>query len=351
MSSFVGSLPLGTRLVVFANLSFWVYSRLAYPEVGQNMYMTARAVARGEWWRVFAAAFEHSDWPNFGWSHITFNMLAALFIGARVEPTVGTAPLLGLVLLFVVLGGVLFVGLSWAVAKAYAADYWVTPTVGYSGVLFSLIMVDTHVVGSPYDRRSVFGFFAVPAYVYPWVLLVVLSVAMKNVSFVGHLSGALVGYAYSRGWLGLLALPREWILAAEGRAQWVATAAPYARCPEEPPVEDPAWVAAVHRALRRAAKAVAGACRRCRAAPSRIRAGAEERAASRRQQRNAYAPVAEAPPPPGQEAFELGSLSDYDDDDDDDGEESGPAAAAAKGEPPKEAAAAAAAAAPPPPPV
>jgi len=41
--------------------------------------------------------------------------------------------------------------------------------------------------------HSIFGFCNVPAWVYPWVLLAMLSIMISNVSFMGHLCGLLVG--------------------------------------------------------------------------------------------------------------------------------------------------------------
>ena len=41
---------------------------------------------------------------------------------------------------------------------------------------------------------SLFGLFRVPPHLYPWVLLLVIQLLMPGVSFLGHLSGILVGY-------------------------------------------------------------------------------------------------------------------------------------------------------------
>lgn len=116
------------------------------------------------------------------------------------------------------------------------AAYWATgnvgwltySAVGFSGVLFTYAFVES--VMSPTPTRSVFGFFSVPTKLYPWVLLVLLQVrqpagvgrtyprwhrpwpwsvptmppaqvALPNISFLGHLTGILVGVAYAAGWL------------------------------------------------------------------------------------------------------------------------------------------------------
>ena len=47
-------------------------------------------------------------------------------------------------------------------------------SVGFSGVIFTLALVESYMSTQP--TRSVFGFFQVPTRMYPWVLLVLLSV-------------------------------------------------------------------------------------------------------------------------------------------------------------------------------
>ena len=62
--------------------------------------------------------------------------------------------------------------------------------IGFSGVIFGLIVVDNSITGA--TQRSIFGFFHVPAQLYPWTLLVLWQVIMPGVSFLGHLCGVLV---------------------------------------------------------------------------------------------------------------------------------------------------------------
>jgi hypothetical protein len=75
-------------------------------------------------------------------------------------------------------------------------------SVGFSGVIFALSVVDIY--KSAGGSRSIFGFFEVPAKVYPWVLLVVLQLLIPNVSFMGHLSGIVTGTVQAHGGLNCL---------------------------------------------------------------------------------------------------------------------------------------------------
>eukprot|EP00568_Trieres_chinensis_P011483 CAMPEP_0183312236 /NCGR_PEP_ID=MMETSP0160_2-20130417/40855_1 /TAXON_ID=2839 ORGANISM="Odontella Sinensis, Strain Grunow 1884" /NCGR_SAMPLE_ID=MMETSP0160_2 /ASSEMBLY_ACC=CAM_ASM_000250 /LENGTH=254 /DNA_ID=CAMNT_0025477051 /DNA_START=314 /DNA_END=1075 /DNA_ORIENTATION=+ len=79
-------------------------------------------------------------------------------------------------------------------------------SVGFSGVIFQLSVLEANL--SPNTTRDVFGFFRVPAYLYPWALLLVLQFVMPQVSFVGHLSGILVGTLQLYGLLDIV-LPSE----------------------------------------------------------------------------------------------------------------------------------------------
>ena len=61
---------------------------------------------------------------------------------------------------------------------------------GLSGVVFGLIVVDNAV--SRAAQRSIFGFFTVPAKLYPWALLLFWQLLMPGASFLGHLCGVAV---------------------------------------------------------------------------------------------------------------------------------------------------------------
>ena len=73
---------------------------------------------------------------------------------------------------------------------------------GLSGVIFALIVAETHV--NAIQHRSFYGFFTVPAAYFPFLLLVVWQFIFPNISFFGHLGGILAGILYTRGWLAPL---------------------------------------------------------------------------------------------------------------------------------------------------
>jgi rhomboid domain-containing protein 1 len=64
-------------------------------------------------------------------------------------------------------------------------------SVGFSGVLFQLSVLEANL--NPHSERSVFGMFRVSSSSYPWAMLLVMQFILPHVSFLGHLSGILVG--------------------------------------------------------------------------------------------------------------------------------------------------------------
>lgn len=47
--------------------------------------------------------------------------------------------------------------------------------IGFSGVIFTLALMENHRSTAPY--RSIYGFIQVPTKLYPWALLIILSVS------------------------------------------------------------------------------------------------------------------------------------------------------------------------------
>ena len=72
-------------------------------------------------------------------------------------------------------------------------------SVGYSGILFALIVADHRVRGT--QQRSIFGVFIVPAAYFSWILLILCQILLPQTSFFGHLGGILAGMLYASGWL------------------------------------------------------------------------------------------------------------------------------------------------------
>ena len=91
----------------------------------------------------------------------------------------------------------LYVFWEWsAYAITNSSSYLHTGAVGYSGVLFLYAVVEAFhdVRGS----RLLCG-VEIPSYLYPFIMLFALQLLVPGVSFVGHMSGVLVGLVIARG--------------------------------------------------------------------------------------------------------------------------------------------------------
>lgn len=107
-------------------------------------------------------------------------------------------------MLLMILGNVLYVVLSWLISliplnagflpQLNPAHILRQCAVGYSGVLFGLLAIENKLETGSF--RSVFGFFSVPTAWFPVVLLLLWQFLVPHVSFLGHLTGLMIGQLY-----------------------------------------------------------------------------------------------------------------------------------------------------------
>jgi membrane associated rhomboid family serine protease len=128
------------------------------------------AVAHGEWWRIFTAAFLH-----FSIFHIGFNMYALFVFGPPLEAALGRVRFLGLYLLAGVGGSLLSVGLGPLDETA----------AGASGAIFGLFGA-LYIVAR---HRNL----ATQGIVFTIVANLVLSFTIPNIDWRGHVGGLIVG--------------------------------------------------------------------------------------------------------------------------------------------------------------
>jgi len=162
-------------------------------------YVSADAVAAGEWWRILTSAFLHA-----GPLHILFNMWALFLFGPLLEQLYGHIEYLAIYLLCAAGGSVLTI----LVAPDQAA-------VGASGAIFGLLGLAFAVsrrrhLALPRQTRMVLGQVGT---------LLVINLAftffVPGISITGHLGGLAVGLVL--GWL----LPPSPAFTMAG--QWQAT--------------------------------------------------------------------------------------------------------------------------------
>eukprot|EP00195_Chlamydomonas_chlamydogama_P010854 CAMPEP_0202911522 /NCGR_PEP_ID=MMETSP1392-20130828/55193_1 /ASSEMBLY_ACC=CAM_ASM_000868 /TAXON_ID=225041 /ORGANISM="Chlamydomonas chlamydogama, Strain SAG 11-48b" /LENGTH=388 /DNA_ID=CAMNT_0049602061 /DNA_START=35 /DNA_END=1198 /DNA_ORIENTATION=- len=163
-----------------------------------------------EVWRIFTSVLVHG-----GLLHVAFNMLAFVPIGQSLEQLVGTVQMFHLILVLTVLEGALYIAAGYLLSFTGIAPrvMWQC-AIGFSGVIFGLIVVETAQSGA--TQRSVFGLFTVPAPLYPWALLLLWQIMMPSVSFLGHLAGVTAGQLWVMGALKPLYLSRPTTTWLEG---------------------------------------------------------------------------------------------------------------------------------------
>lgn len=145
-----------------------------------------------DWRRLLLSPLHHADDL-----HLYFNMVSFVWKGIRLERQLGGAWFTYLLLVFSLLTGLVYLLLE-AVLTELTQDqsYSMACAVGFSGVLFALKVLSNHyypggvtyVMGVPVSNRYA-----------SWVELVLIHLTSPGTSFIGHLSGILVGLLYTAG--------------------------------------------------------------------------------------------------------------------------------------------------------
>ena len=135
--------------------------------------------------------------------HIGMNMMSTMAIGKSLENRIGTLTM-GLTILWgILLTSTIYTMTSWLLYVIFGYEKMMYQhSLGFSGVIFQLSVLEANI--SPNRTRSVFGVFQVSSKMYPWALLVVLQFVMPHISFLGHLSGILLGTLQLHGGLDFI---------------------------------------------------------------------------------------------------------------------------------------------------
>lgn len=145
-----------------------------------------------DWRRLLLSPLHHADDM-----HLYFNMVSLLWKGMRLERRLGGPFFLFVLSVFSVLTGVVYLVLEAALTELTEDySYSMQCAVGFSGVLFGLKVLVNHYF--PGGMTYLMGFPVSNRYA-SWAELVLIHVTSPGTSFVGHLSGILVGLLYTSG--------------------------------------------------------------------------------------------------------------------------------------------------------
>jgi membrane associated rhomboid family serine protease len=154
------------------------------------------AVEGGQYWWIITSAFSHISVV-----HLVFNMSALWSLG--VVEQLGKIGLdveyyLHYTLVLVVLSGLLVLGFYHMMIQRFKVEYFRRVTaVGYSCVVFGWMTILA--AKQPSSKLNIFGVLSLPISFAPFESLIFTSIMVPHASFIGHLSGIIVGYSIAWG--------------------------------------------------------------------------------------------------------------------------------------------------------
>ncbi|GIQ80726.1 hypothetical protein KIPB_001565 [Kipferlia bialata] len=186
-------MPLVTKVTFYTICALWLLSVFFDAMITYGCSQPSLVFLSGQLWRLVTPPFLHlTIW------HLLFNALTLLFTGYRLERRIGSARMLHMMSMTIILISVLNVGISFILASnpLYSINtFFYECAVGYSGVLFAFVVVDIRDAGI---QTIPFCFlFNIPGWLYPFILLLFVQLMMMQVSLISHCLGILVGYMWS----------------------------------------------------------------------------------------------------------------------------------------------------------
>lgn len=202
---------MGTYVILGGIVYYAWYLYTNGVDVGAVSYSYNKVVNEAEYWRGITASFSHFDLMHLGFNGMTLYQMAIL------EVDMGTLKYLYLSADLVVITMALCTAMYWImIFKMGREEQLHQQAVGYSCVLFAWIVVVALNLNQfcpifflpefCFDTYSV-PFIGLPLNLGPIVLLVITKFILPRSSFVGHLSGIIIGMPLSWGWLDWLTPP------------------------------------------------------------------------------------------------------------------------------------------------
>ena len=197
-------------------------------EVGDVSFSYDAVLNQGEYWRMVTASFSHFD----AW-HLLFNTMSLFQLG-ELEVTYGsvTFAFLNADLVFITMG-ICVLSSHIMIYKFNRADQATSQAVGFSCVLFAWMVAasvrmkqycpifliptlcfTTYFIPNPLASFSIGPSMGFPVNIGPILLLVITKVIIPRSSFLGHLSGIVIGYPLAWNALNWLTPPIAFSLIA-----------------------------------------------------------------------------------------------------------------------------------------
>ena len=203
----LASIPPATRFIMILCILLYVVVQCVLDVPVSSIALNPSSILFDrQLYRLITGALFHANLM-----HIFMNMTSTMAMGKMLERRIGTMMTYLTIAYGILLSSCLYVAISWLlfVTCGYA-PLMKRNCVGFSGVIFHLSVLETnHGITNNGDNgrtttRSVFGLFEVSSKAYPYALLVAIQFIMPHVSFLGHLSGIIIGTMQCHGLLDRL---------------------------------------------------------------------------------------------------------------------------------------------------
>lgn len=194
MLDVLGNPPLLTVLIAATCILIFVF-QISADNPSAICLLPSLVVSKFQVYRIFTFPFFHA-----GFMHIFFNIIAWVMLAKDFERSLGTLPAsYAVFILFIPLTAIFHMCVAFLLDGLAGTAFRNDCAVGISGVLFAILVVNIEASGTP--AISFFGCFNIPSRWYPWILALLLQLISPALSFLGHLSGIVLGYALALGYL------------------------------------------------------------------------------------------------------------------------------------------------------
>lgn len=208
------SLPMITRGIVAICIVVQIVDSVTHGRMTALLCLAPNKLISG--WqvtRIVTHAFVHT-----GWFHLILNMMTLISFGPKVELHLGSIQFANVVLQFSIWGALIYTIMAFAVDIVHESDLDGTCVLGFSGVLFALLVVFVYKFSTS-ESVKVFGLFPIPNTIAPWAALLLFQL-IPHVSFLGHLSGMATGYAFVGGCMHRLMFTAKRIKTLRAKWPW-----------------------------------------------------------------------------------------------------------------------------------